>query len=266
MSARVAAFFDLDGTLLPLPSLEKRFFRLLRFRREISVQNYFLWLQKALKLLPRGIDCVMHSNKMYLKGVPSLDESGAENRPGSSARKSGHKDEGWASTPPRRNPRWPVPRFFEDGVERVVWHAKQGHAIVLVSGTLEPLANAAARTLEMELEARGIGAGIRVSATKLEERQGRWTGGIAGEAQFGKTKARSILTIAQEMSLNLSQSWAYGDSEQDRWMLACVGNPAAVNPTLKLAQIARKQGWPVLQTTKRVQQIRGPLPHVESCA
>ena len=266
MSARVAAFFDLDGTLLPLPSLEKRFFRLLRFRREISVQNYFLWLQKALKLLPRGIDCVMHSNKMYLQGLRVSNESGVENRPGSSAHKSGHKDEGWASMPPRRNPRWPVPRFFEDGVERVVWHAKQGHAIVLISGTLEPLANAAARTLEMELEARGIGEGIRVCAAKLEERQGRWTGRILGEAMFGKAKARAIQRLAGEMNLDLSQSWAYGDSAQDRWMLAAVGNPAAVNPRPKLARIAWKQGWPILRTTNRVQQIRKPLQHAERCA
>lgn len=266
MSARVAAFFDLDGTLSPLPSLEKRFFRLLRFRREISVQNYFLWLQEALKLLPRGIDCVMHSNKMYLKGVSSLDESGAENRTDSFAHKGGHQEEGQVSTPPRRNPRRPVPLFFAEGVERVAWHARQGHAILIVSGALEPLARAAAQALEIELAAHGIATRIQVCATKLEEINGKWTGRILGEAMFGKAKARAILTLAEEMGLDLPQSWAYGDSAQDRWMLACVGNPEAVNATPQLARIAGKQGWPVLQTTNRVQQIREPLPRVEPCA
>lgn len=273
MSAGVAAFFDLDGTLLPLPSLEQRFFRLLRFRREIPLKNYFLWLREALKLFPRGISTVTHANKMYLQGVHSLDESGAENRTHSSEYKSGHpwrhkasQGEGQASTPPRRDPRRPVPLFFAEGVERVAWHGRQRHTIVIVSGTLEPLASAAARALEIELAVRGIAVGIRVCATRLEESGGRWTGRILGEAMFGRAKARAILTLAEEMSLDLSQSWAYGDSVQDRWMLASVGNPAAVNATPKLARIAWKRGWLILRTANRAQQIAKPLQRVERCA
>ncbi|HEV2196242.1 MAG TPA: HAD-IB family phosphatase [Candidatus Acidoferrum sp.] len=266
MSARVAAFFDLDETLLPPPSFEQRFFRVLRNRREIPLKSYFLWLRETLKLLPSGIGAVAHANKMYLQDVPCLGESGAEKGSDSCAHKSGHQEEGQVSTTPRRNTRRPVPHFFEEGVERVVWHAKQGHAIVIVSGTLEPLAGAAAQALEIELAARGIATRIQVCATKLEEINGKWTGRILGEAMFGKAKARAILALAKEMNLDLPQSWAYGDSAQDRWMLACVGNPVAVNATPQLARIAWKQGWPALQTTNRVQQIREPLPRVEPCA
>lgn len=265
MSARVAAFFDLDGTLLPLPSLEQRFFRVLRYRREIPLKNYFLWLREALKLLPSGIDAVAHANKMYLQGVPGLDESGAEKDSGSCAHKSGHQDEGQASLPPNNNPRWLVPRFFEEGLERVVWHAKQGHAIVIVSGTLAPLAGAAARALEIKLMTRGIATEIRVLATKLEESDGVWTGHILGEAMFGEAKARAAVALAEEIGLDLRRSWAYGDSAQDRWMLAAVGNPAIVNPTPKLVRISREQGWPILRTTHRVPQGE-PLRHVERCA
>jgi HAD superfamily phosphoserine phosphatase-like hydrolase len=266
MSARVAAFFDLDGTLLPLPSLERQFFRMLRHRREMPLTNYFLWWREALKLLPRGIGSVAHGNKMYLRGVRSFEESGAGKQGYSRAHASSHQSEGRPSMPPKHNPRWPVPPFFEDGVERVAWHVRQGHAIVIVSGTLEPLANAATRTLEMELAARGIAAGIRVCATRLEESHGKWTGRILGEAMFGEAKARAIFSLAKEIDLDLSQSWAYGDSAQDRSMLASVGNPAAVNPTPRLARIAWKQGWPVLRTAHGVQQTRKPLQHAERCA
>lgn len=265
MKTRVAAFFDLDGTLLPLPSLEQRFFRMLRFRNEIPLTNYFFWLWEALKLLPRGISQVMHANKMYLRGVHSFAESGAK-KIDSSAHRSGPQVEGQASMPPRLIPRWPVPRFFDDGVERLAWHAMQGHAILIVSGTLEPLANAATRAIETELATRGIDAGIRVCATKMEEKDGKWTGRILGEPMFGKAKARAILTLAEEMSFDLSKSWAYGDNAQDRWMLASVGKPAAVNPTPKLSQIARKRGWPVLLTTNRVQQMQNQLHDAERCA
>jgi len=271
MSARGAAFFDLDGTLLPLPSLERKLFRRLRYRREIPKRNYFLWLLEALKLVPRGIGCAMHANKMYLRGMHSFDPRGVENRTdsyehGHSWRRKASQGEGQVSLPPNYNPRWPVPLFFEDGVDRVAWHARQGHAIVIVSGTLEPLANAAARTLEMELKAQGIAAEIRVCATKLEESDGRWTGRILGEAMFGKAKACAILTLAGQMHLDLSKSWAYGDSAQDRWMLGSVGNPAAVNPSPKLARIAWKRGWLVLRTTNRVQQMLEPLRQAERCA
>lgn len=245
MSGRVAAFFDLDGTLMPLPSLERRFFRALRHRREIPLRNYSRWLREALKLLPRGIGAVVNGNKMYLRGLHSFVDSGAPNQIDSRAHKSGQTGEGQASAPPRRTPRWPVPHFFEGAVERLAWHAMQGHVIVIVSGTLEPLASAAKQALESDLAGRGIIARVRVRATDLEESEGRWTGRILGEAMFGKAKARTVLALAEEMGLDLSRSWAYGDSAQDHWMLAAVGHPVAVNPARSLARVVRTQHWPV---------------------
>jgi len=273
MSARAAAFFDLDGTLLPLPSLERRFFRILRHRCEIPLTNYFSWCGEALKLLPRGIGHVLHANKMVLRGVHSFVEEGPAKQVDTCAHVSGHplqlrasEGEGRPSTPPKHLPRWLVPHFFEDGVERVAWHAMRGHAIVIVSGTLEPLANAAARALELELAARGVATEISVCATKLEESEGKWTGRILGEPLFGKAKAHAIHMLAKGMSLELSRSWAYGDSAADRWMLASVGNPAAVNPTPKLVRIARKEGWPALRTTDRLPQTKQTRQPVERCA
>ncbi len=273
MRGRVAAFFDLDGTLMPLPSLEQRFFRILRYRGEIALKNYFLWLRNAMRLLPRGISAATQANKMYLKGVQSFDDSDKENRSDSGGHKSGHpsrlagsQEEGQASTPPKRNPRWPVPYFFEAGAERVAWHARQGHAIVIVSGTLEPLAKAAARALEVELAARGFAATIRVCATTLQEIEGRWTGRIVGQAMFGEAKAQAVKKVAVKMGLDLSQCWAYGDSAKDRWMLAAVGNPTAMNPTPRLARIARKRGWPGLRAAHCARKMHPPLRHAERCA
>lgn len=254
MNARVAAFFDLDGTLMPLSSLERRFFRALRYRGEIPLTNYFLYSRESMRLIPRGIRHVIHANKLYLRGVNSFVESGASHPIDSRAHKSGYasqlrasEEEGQVSIPPRHNPRWPVPHFFEEGVECLAWHATRGHAIVIVSGTLEPLAKTAARILETELASRGIATEIRVCATRLEESDGMWTGRILGEPMFGEAKARVTLKLAEEMSLDLPRSWAYGDSAQDRWMLAAVGNPLAVNPSARLARIARKHSWPLLR-------------------
>lgn len=246
----VAAFFDLDGTLTRLPSLEWRFFRMLRYRREIPVRNYLSWLREAIRLAPRGMSAILQANKMYLRGVKSFDERDGGNDDLSPCYKDGHQAEGQVSAPPRRNPRLPVPTFFAEAIERITWHASQGHAIVLVSGTLEPLAEGAARALIAELAVHGKFVAIRVCATRPEKVDGRWTGRILGEAMFGEEKARAVKRLAEETKLNLAQCFAYGDSVSDPWFLAAVGRPAAVNPSKGLARIAQMRGWPILRWEK----------------
>jgi HAD superfamily phosphoserine phosphatase-like hydrolase len=200
----------------------------LRYRKAIPTKNYLLWLKEAARLLPRGINSMLQSNKMYLKGVQSLGEGEAS--------APSHREAG-------RHLRWPVPAFFQAAIQRVAWHAMQGHLIIIVSGALEPLARAATRALEAELACRGRAVRIRVYATRLEEIDGKWTGRILGEAMFGKAKARAIKKLAEEMHLDLERCRAYGDSVNDRWMLAEVGKPTVVNPSHELAEIAREQGW-----------------------
>lgn len=265
-SGSIAAFFDVDGTLTPLPSLERRFFRTLRYRRAIPAKNYFLWLREALRLMPRGISAISQANKMYLRGVRSFDERAHGDGNLSSWHKDGHRAKGQASAPPRRNPRLPVPTFFAQAIERVAWHAKQGHAIVLLSGTLEPLAQQASRAIEAALAARGIVVAIHVCATRLEEKDARWTGQILGQAMFGEAKARAVKRLAGEMQLDLAHCYAYGDSADDRWLLAAVGWPAAVNSSRELARIARMRGWPILrwEPEKKVITQRGKQPQAIS--
>ncbi len=250
-SGRVAAFFDLDGTLTALPSLEKKFFRMLRYRRAIRAKNYFSWLREATRLMPRGISAILQANKMYLRGVQVFDERGEGDGDVSCWHKDGLQAEGQASAPPRRNPRLPVPAFFLQAIERVAWHAKQGHEIVMISGTLEPLARGAARAVETELAVRGITVTIRVFATRLEAMDGRWTGRVLGEAMFGEAKARAAKRLAEEMRLDLGRCYAYGDSLNDRWLMAAVGRPAAVNSSKDLADMARTRGWPVLNWERK---------------
>jgi len=250
-SGRVAAFFDLDGTLTALPSLEKKFFRMLRYRRAIRAKNYFSWLREATRLMPRGISAILQANKMYLRGVQVFDERGEGDGDVSCWHKDGLQAEGQASAPPRRNPRLPVPPFFAQAIERVAWHAKQGHEIVMISGTLEPLARGAARAMETELAVRGITLTIRVFATRLEAMDGRWTGRVLGEAMFGEAKARAAKRLAEEMRLDLGRCYAYGDSLNDRWLMAAVGRPAAVNSSKDLADMARTRGWPVLNWERK---------------
>jgi haloacid dehalogenase-like hydrolase len=112
IGGRVAAIFDLDGTLVPEPSLEWRFFRELRCNQKISFANYFRWTMEALRLLPAGPLAVQHGNKRYLAGI--------------------YRDLAFQYTGSIS--------FFAEGIARVAWHSRQGHDIVLLTGTLESLA------------------------------------------------------------------------------------------------------------------------------
>jgi HAD superfamily hydrolase (TIGR01490 family) len=226
MVGRVAAFFDLDGTLIARPSLERRFFATLRQWRAIPMRNYFLWLARAARLAPRGIRMMRYANKMYLRGVSIRDFQEGHQRPGP--------------------PGLAVPRFLPEGVDQVAWHVGQGHAIVLMSGTLAPLAQEMALALVVRLAVRGIAASVAVCATRLEENDGKWTGRIVGDAMFGEAKGRAVQQMAVDKGFELAQCYAYGDSVADGWMLAAVGRPVAVNPSWRLKTRARRKSWPVL--------------------
>ncbi len=213
----VAAFFDVDGTLTPEPSLERRFFDALRQSGAIPLRNYFLWAQEALRLLPHGIAAMVNGNKRHWSGV-RCDQVLQEM-------------EGVV--------------FFEEGIERAAWHARQGHRIVLVTGMPEALAQMVARAMECELEGRGTGSALLVCATRMEERDGKWTGRLLGEAMYGEEKSRALKCVARELLIDLRNSHAYGNSLLDRPMLAAVGHAHVVNPGRDLAAVANQCDWEI---------------------
>jgi phosphoserine phosphatase len=232
-SPRVAAFFDLDGTLIAEPSLERRLYAVLRGRRAIPITNYVRWAAHALPLLPRGLAAVRHGNKRYLCGV-RCDRA-----------------------------LWHMESFpiFEEAIARLAWHSRQGHELVLITGTLEPLAHMAATALECELEARGIEARIQVCASRLEEDRGRWTGRLLGDAMFGEAKRSAMQQYAKRRGLDLCDCHAYGNSPLDAFMLAAAGQAHAVNPNKQLATLANLYDWTIWHWhhEKNLSSTAGPV-------
>jgi alcohol-forming fatty acyl-CoA reductase len=208
--AQVGAFFDLDGTLLPAPSLEWRFIAWLAARDEIDGGHLARWLRHFARNIWRDPYAATFENKSYLCG---LRESLAAEWEGSLGADS--------------------LRCFASGIERLAWHQAQGHRVFLVSGTLGPLARAAARRLPGPIES---------CASELEACDGRWTGRLAGEHLRGEAKERAVQRLAARHDLDLGESCAYGNCLADLPMLEAVGHPVAVNPEVGLERIACSGG------------------------
>jgi phosphoserine phosphatase len=262
-NSHTAAFLDLDGTVLPFPSLERRFVSMLRYQHAIPAQNYFRWLAETLRLAPRGIRAITHANKTYLCNISASMATVCSGSTGSvspESRRAGGPGSQEASASATLSQ---FPAFFPDALHRAAWHATRRHTIVLVTGTLEPLAKQAALALTLRLLVRGITASVGVCATRLEESKGRWTGFITGEAMFGEAKARAIQRIAASSGFDLARSYAYGDATGDRWMLGAVGRPAAVNPSRELERIARLRNWPIFLWKENESQHATAAPRPE---
>lgn len=211
----VAAFFDLDGTLLPLPSLERRFLRFLAWRGELGAFNAAHWFARFVMRAPLDFLSATDGNKAHLAGVPVSSVAA------------------WAAFLDR----YPI-HLFPAAFDRIAWHHRQGHHIFIISGTLEPLAQI--------VLSRALPFHFTLCATRLESRGAHWTGRTLGEPVCGPGKLRAIRTIARSRELDLSRCFAYGDSLADHWMLAGVGHPVVVNPSLPLRQLARLRGWPIV--------------------
>src|SRR5271168_130421 len=219
----VGAFFDVDGTLLPAPSLEWRFIGYLLERDEISSGRVGRWLAGFAGSFWRDLHGATEGNKRYLWGISEEFVSdwerslGAEFFCGRSL------------------------AFFDEALRRIAWHVAQGHRVFLVSGTLAPLARVAARSL-----AGWVSAEVEVCATELEVAAGSarvWSGRIAGSHMSGDAKLRAVTELAAHYGIDLAWSYAYGDSAADVPMLSAVGFGVAVNPTRRLARVAQRRGW-----------------------
>jgi phosphoserine phosphatase len=231
----IAAFFDLDGTLLPPPSLEWRFISHLLWHDHLGTSNVLRWLACAGFSIHHGPRQAFKANKQYVAGLAeSLVEDWAKS---------------WGTS--KSSPT--APQFFAEGLNRIEWHQSQNHRVFLVSGTLAPLARCVPNRIPGKMEVIATELAVCVTAEKFEHSSVRqnnpqppiWTGQVCGEHMVGPAKSRALHRTAVRHELDLSKCYAYGDSWADRAMLEAVGFPEAVNPSGPLARLARKRGWPV---------------------
>lgn len=135
-----------------------------------------------------------------------------------------------------------TPAIYAEARELIDAHRAAGHDVVIISASAATLVQPIAEELGVEL----------VVATELEEVDGRFTGEIL-HYNKGEAKARALEAIAAEHGVDLDQSFAYSDSATDIPMLEMVGNPVAVNPDRAMKKKALEEGWDI-------RSFRDPVP------
>lgn len=125
-------------------------------------------------------------------------------------------------------------------------HKAQGHEVWLASATPVQIAQAIA-------DDYGLDGAL---GTQVVIRDGIFTGEIDGEFLHAAEKAKAFAAFADTHNVDLMQSFAYSDSINDLPLLELVGNPIAVNPDLKLANIAEERSWPRLRLKRRLRRAR----------
>src|SRR5262245_3477419 len=83
-----------------------------------------------------------------------------------------------------------------------------------------------------------------VLCTKLEVRDGRFTGAVETPLCYGEGKLEAARHLATKRGVDLGESFFYTDSDEDLPLLEHVGRPRPTNPNRKLATIAARRGWP----------------------
>lgn len=113
-------------------------------------------------------------------------------------------------------------------------HIAAGHEVWLITATPIEVGELIARRL-------GVSGAL---ATVAEHEGGYYTGNLVGEMMHGPAKAHAARALALERGIDLTASYAYGDSLNDVPLLNIVGNPCAINPDARLRKKAQESGWP----------------------
>lgn len=137
--------------------------------------------------------------------------------------------------------RYLEPQVHVEALEQIALHREMGHDIVIVSASAQDFVDPVAARLGVD----------HTLATVLEEEDGRYTGGIA-RYMYRQAKADAIVELAAAHGYDLSQCYAYTDSITDLPMLEAVGYPYVVNPDRALRAEANARNWRILSFHRAV--------------
>ena len=214
----VAAYFDLDGTLLNASS-EKTLTGVLAKRRPWRIPHATIaWSLGTVFGLLTGkspYDALRNMGHLSLASWAILEK---------------YSDE--------IAPTLLEPKVSQQAWEKIAWHRQQGHRLVLVTATVAPMAEAMGRILGMD-EVYGCGPSNRSGILSGSERG--WS------VPRRKGKVPVVELDAKENGHDLSKCYGYGNTLADSWFMRKCGHAIAVNPESSLRSYAQEKKWEIVE-------------------
>ena len=203
-----AAFFDVDGTISREGLISEMFRKMVKYEL-IDIKKWHREVEPAYtKWNKRMGDYDHYLQKMvdiYTDTVQGTDHFHIEYIAKKVVEQSGE-------------------RVYTYTRDRVKWHKEQGHMVIAVSGSPVELVREMAEKYEMD---DFKGTVYEIGENKM------YTGKIT-PMWDSVSKSKAVKEMAEKHDIDLSESFAYGDTAGDFSMLQLVGHPYAINPTREL--------------------------------
>jgi HAD superfamily hydrolase (TIGR01490 family) len=214
MDKNIAAFFDIDGTLYREGLIAEIFKKLVKYEIIIPERWYNdvrPEYQRWDKRQGNYDNYLLKMADIYIEAIKGLHKSQVEFIAKTVVNQKGDR----------------VYTFTRD---RIRWHKEQGHVLITISGSPIELVK------EMALK---HGFDDYKGASYVLNDENIYTGEVT-PMWDSKSKRESINHFCNKYNIDLSKSYAYGDTAGDFSMFQLVGFPVLVNPTREL--IKKVQG------------------------
>ncbi|MBB6623883.1 HAD-IB family hydrolase [Clostridium gasigenes] len=205
---KIAAFFDIDGTIYREGLITEVFKKIIKYElldekkwyREVK-PAFINWDKRQgdydtylLKMVDIYIEAIKGINKYHIDYIAKkvIEQKGD--------------------------------RVYTFTRERIKWHKEQGHIVIAISGSPIELVSEMANKYNMD--------DYRGTIYKSDENN-MYNGDII-PMWDSESKEKAILEMTCKYNIDLDKSFAYGDTSGDFTMFKSVGIPYAINPTKEL--------------------------------
>ena len=128
------------------------------------------------------------------------------------------------------------PMLFSGARELIESERAQRSEVCLLTATNQLVTRPVADALGMDT----------LLSTRLEVRDGRFTGRLEGDFCAGPGKAEALRVHCEQRGVDPKQCSMYGDGRSDMEALDLVGEPVAVHPTDALRKQAEQRAWRIV--------------------
>ncbi|GAA3655568.1 HAD family hydrolase [Asaccharospora irregularis] len=210
-----AAFFDIDGTLYRDSLMVEHFKKLIKY----DIIDQKAWFENARdtfmdwdKRQGNYDDYLLQLCDLYVDSLKGLDKTCIDFTSNQVIKLK-------------------ADRVYKYTRSRINWHLNNGHKVIFISGSPDFL---------VEKMAKKYGVSDCLGSKYVFEDD--MFNGTVIPMWDSISKNHAIDDFVEKYNIDLSKSFAYGDTNGDINMLRRVGNPVAINPTKELlAQIANDE-------------------------